>query len=157
MKTKGKNHKAYIFVEQTTNEEIIRYLDCHIHGDRKYKQMLAPDREGSKGLFLIGVSVLQDKTVLQVGHTILWIYLTTMYHVYLKLKMLYFILCVKVSVAQSCLTLCDPMDWGLPGSSVHGILQKTILEWVSIPFSRGIFPSQGSNPGLLHAERFFTD
>ena len=37
MKTKGKNHKAYIFVEQATNEEIIRYLDCHIHGDRKYK------------------------------------------------------------------------------------------------------------------------
>ena len=33
--------------------------------------------------------------------------------------------------------LCDPMDCGLPGSSVHGILQARILEWVAIPFSRG--------------------
>ena len=40
-------------------------------------------------------------------------------------------------VAQSCLTLCDPMDCSLPGSSVHGILQAKILEWVAIPFSRG--------------------
>ena len=38
-------------------------------------------------------------------------------------------------VAQSCLTLCDPMDCRLPGSSVHGILQARILEWVAIPFS----------------------
>ena len=34
-------------------------------------------------------------------------------------------------------TLCDPMDYNLPGSSVHGILQTRILEWVAIPFSRG--------------------
>ena len=39
--------------------------------------------------------------------------------------------------AQSCLTLCDPTDCGLPGSSVHGILQARVLEWVVIPFSRG--------------------
>ena len=38
---------------------------------------------------------------------------------------------------ESCLTLCDPMDYGLPRSSVHGILQATILEWVAIAFSRG--------------------
>ena len=44
--------------------------------------------------------------------------------------------CVCVLVAQSCLTLCDPMDYSLPGSSVHGILQARILEWVAIPFSR---------------------
>ena len=37
----------------------------------------------------------------------------------------------------SCLTLCDPMDCSLPGSSVHGILQATILEWVAMPSSRG--------------------
>ena len=42
-----------------------------------------------------------------------------------------------VLVAQSCLTLCDPMDWGPPGSSVHGILKARILEWVAISFSRG--------------------
>ena len=40
-------------------------------------------------------------------------------------------------VAQSCLTLCDPMDCSPPGSSVHGILQARILEWVAILFSRG--------------------
>ena len=40
-------------------------------------------------------------------------------------------------VAQSCPTLCDPMDCSLPGSSVHGILQARILEWVTISFSRG--------------------
>ena len=40
-------------------------------------------------------------------------------------------------VAQSCLTLCDPMDYSPPGSSVHGILQARILEWVAISISRG--------------------
>ena len=44
---------------------------------------------------------------------------------------------VKVLVAQSCQTLCHPMDCSLPGSSVHGILQERILEWVAISFSRG--------------------
>ena len=37
-----------------------------------------------------------------------------------------------------------------PGPSVHGILQARILEWVAMPFSRGIFPTQGSNQGPLH-------
>ena len=40
-------------------------------------------------------------------------------------------------VAQSCPTLRDPMDCSLPGSSVHGILQARVLEWVAISFSRG--------------------
>ena len=40
-------------------------------------------------------------------------------------------------VAQLCLTLCDPMDCSLPGSSIHGILQARILEWVAISFSSG--------------------
>jgi len=39
-------------------------------------------------------------------------------------------------VAQSCLTLCDPMDCSLPGSSVHGIFQARVLEWGAIAFSR---------------------
>ena len=43
----------------------------------------------------------------------------------------------KGSVTQSCPTLCNPMDCSLPGSSIHGILQARILEWVAIPFSRG--------------------
>ena len=44
---------------------------------------------------------------------------------------------VKVLVAQSCPTLCDPMDCSPPGSSFHGSLQERILEWVAIPFYRG--------------------
>ena len=41
------------------------------------------------------------------------------------------------SVFQSCLTLCDPVDCSPPGSSIHGILQARILEWIAISFSRG--------------------
>ena len=52
---------------------------------------------------------------------------------------------VKMKVAQSCPTLCDPVDY-----TVHGILQARILEWVAFPFFRGIFPTQGLNPGLQH-------
>jgi len=44
---------------------------------------------------------------------------------------------VEVSVAQSCPSLGDPVDCSLPGSSVHGILQAGILEWVAMPSSRG--------------------
>ena len=49
---------------------------------------------------------------------------------------------VKALGAQSCPTLCNPMDCSPPGSSVHGILQARILEWGAIPFSRG-----SSQPG----------
>ena len=42
-------------------------------------------------------------------------------------------------VAQSCLTLCDPMDYTPPDSSVHGILQARILEWVAMPSSREFY------------------
>ena len=48
--------------------------------------------------------------------------------------------CMKVKskseVAQSCLTFRDPMDCSLPGSSIHGIFQARVLEWVAIAFSR---------------------
>ena len=43
----------------------------------------------------------------------------------------------RESVPQWCLTLCDPVDRSPPGSSVHGILQARILEWVAMPFTRG--------------------
>ena len=43
---------------------------------------------------------------------------------------------VKVKVTQSCLTLCDPIDFSPPGSTVRGILQVSILEWVAVPFSK---------------------
>ena len=64
-------------------------------------------------------------------------------------------LCVLL-VAQSHPTLCNPMDCSPPGSSVHGILQARILEWVAIPFSSTTFPDPGLNLGLLCCSRFFT-
>ena len=62
-------------------------------------------------------------------------------------------------VAQSCLTLCNPMVCSLPGSSVHGIFPARILEWNSLSKNtevgcrsllQGIFPAQGMNLCLLH-------
>ena len=44
-------------------------------------------------------------------------------------------------VAQSCPILCDPMDCSLPDSSVHGMLQGKILEWVAISFSKALYIS----------------
>ena len=67
--------------------------------------------------------------------------------------------CMKVVVAQLCLSLCDPMDCSPSGSSVHGILQARILVWFARvassgdPLLQGIFPTQGSNSGLLHCKQ----
>ena len=67
---------------------------------------------------------------------------------------------VKVSIAQSCVTLCDPdpdpMDCSLPKSSVHGILQARILEWVAIPFSRGSSRARDQIRVSCIAGRFFS-
>ena len=46
-------------------------------------------------------------------------------------------MCVYAKSLQSCLTLCNPMACSPPGSSVHGILQASIMEWVAMPSSRG--------------------
>ena len=69
--------------------------------------------------------------------------------------------CVSVcwchcSLTKSCLTLCDPMDCSLPGSSVHGILQARILEWVAIPLSRGSSQPRDQACISCTAGRFFT-
>ena len=50
------------------------------------------------------------------------------------------------SVAPSCPTLCDPINYSLPGFSVHGILQARILECIAISYSRGSSPARGSSP-----------
>ena len=60
------------------------------------------------------------------------------------------------SVHQSCPTLCNPMDCSLPGSSVHGILQARILEWVAISYSRGSFWSRDRTQVSCIAGGFFT-
>ena len=65
---------------------------------------------------------------------------------------LLFWLNVKVLVTQSCPTLCDPMEYNPPSSSVLGILQARIQEWVAISFSKG-FPTQESNPGLPYCRQ----
>ena len=67
--------------------------------------------------------------------------LKSIFYLYLILVCFFFFL----KVAQSCPTLGDPMD-----CTVHIFLQARILEWVAFPFSRGIFPTQGSNLGLPH-------
>ena len=64
--------------------------------------------------------------------------------------------CVCVLVAQSCPTLCNPTDCSPPGSSVHGILQARILDWVPIPFSRGSCQPRDQAQVSRTAGRFFT-
>ena len=63
---------------------------------------------------------------------------------------------MKVKVAQSCPTLCDPVDCSLPGSSVHGILQARILEWVADPFSRESSQSRNRTQVSCIIGGFFT-
>ena len=63
---------------------------------------------------------------------------------------------IVVLVSQSCPTLGDPMDCSLPGSSVHGILQASILEWAAIPFSRGSSRLRDRTQVSPSAVRFFT-
>ena len=63
---------------------------------------------------------------------------------------------VKVSVAQWCLTLCHTMDCSPPDSSVHGILQARILEWVAMPSFRGSSQSRDWNQVSHIASGFFT-
>ena len=55
---------------------------------------------------------------------------------------------IYVLVTQLCLTLCDPMDCSPPGSSVYGISRQEFPEFLL----QGIFPTQGSNLGLLYCK-----
>ena len=52
--------------------------------------------------------------------------------------------------AHSCPTLCSPIECNLPGSSIHGIFQARMQEWVAISHFQWIFLTQGSNPHLWH-------
>ena len=63
---------------------------------------------------------------------------------------------VKVPVAQSYLTPCDPMGCSPRDSSVHGILQERILEWVAILFSRGSSQVRDQTLVSCIGDRFFT-
>ena len=57
--------------------------------------------------------------------------------------------CTHAKSLHLCPTLCNPVDHSPPGSSVQAILQARIPEWVAVPSSRGIFPTQGLNQDLL--------
>ena len=63
----------------------------------------------------------------------------------------------KVLAAQLCPTLCDPMDYSPPGSSVQGILQARILRWVAMPSSRGSPQPRDWTQVSCIAGRFFTN
>ena len=63
---------------------------------------------------------------------------------------------VCVLVTQSCPTLCNPKNCSPPGSSVHGILQARMLEWVAIPFSRGSSRPMDQTQVSCITGRFFT-
>ena len=75
----------------------------------------------------------------------------TLPHFQTKFKDFYGYCC---SVARSCMTFCDSMAYGLSHSSVHGILQARILEWVAIPLSRGSSQSRDWSQVSSIAGRF---
>ena len=89
-----------------------------------------------KSLWVVDISLIVDISPSIISlHSTLWSsemfgdISSSMSHTYGKYS--------SSEVAQSCLTLCDPMDCSPPGSLVHGIFQAWILEWVAISFSRG--------------------
>ena len=67
-----------------------------------------------------------------------------------------FALTNESEVAQSCPTLCNPMDYSLPGFSVHGIFQARVPEWVAISFSRGSSRPRDQTQVSRIAGRHFT-
>ena len=62
---------------------------------------------------------------------------------------MFIFICMHVKSLQSRPALCDPMDYSLPGSSVHGVLQVRILEWVAMHSSRGSSQPRDWTLGLL--------
>ena len=68
----------------------------------------------------------------------------------LVICMTYYVVVWSLSPVQ---LFCNPMDCSPSGSSVHGIFQARILEWVDVPFSKGNVPTQGSNPNLLQCRQ----
>ena len=64
-------------------------------------------------------------------------------HLSVLFKNVLFVFVCARSVVQSCLTLCNPMDYSLPGSSVRRISQARLLEWVEDFLLQGIFPTWG--------------
>ena len=71
-------------------------------------------------------------------------------------RLLDFFVCV--CIAQSCPTLCDPLDCGSPDTSIHGILEARMLKWVAISFSRGSsWPGIKSGSSTLQADSLLSE
>ena len=96
-------------------------------------------------------------------HIHMYIYVCS--YVYIKIHLSHFAVHSKLTqhckstivlVAKSCPTLCDPLGCSWPGSSVCGISQARILEWVAIPFSRGSSPRRDQIHIPALAGGFFT-
>ena len=70
----------------------------------------------------------------------------------------HFLQCMKVKseseVTQSCLTLGDPMDCSLPGSSIHGIFQARVLEWVASAFSNNQWQEESNEINTIMEKHF---
>ena len=90
--------------------------------------------------------------------TVLWLKLMLEFtYIYGNVDLMWsLILHVCVWVTQLCPTLCNPINCSLPGSSVHGILQARILEWVAMPFSRGSSQPRDRTQVSCMAGGFFT-
>ena len=94
-----------------------------------------------------------------IEHVIIHLWLSPiseLYSNFLNLREIQRLWNVKVLVAQSLPTLCGPMDYVAPGSSVHGIFQARILEWVALPFSRGSSQPRDRTWVSSTAGRYFT-
>ena len=99
--------------------------------------------QADRMILLFSGLVLIVSVTFEVDYSLIWII------------WIHFFVC-ESEVAQSCLTLWDPMDCSLPGSSVYGIFQARILEWVAISFSRRSSPPRDWTQVSCIVDRRFT-
>ena len=97
-----------------------------------------------RNCFPFSQNVYLGSTIHNMSFSILYYYRIYIYIIYILILLyiflsLYSFMCMHAQCTQLCSTLHDPMDCSSPGSTVHGILQARILEWVAMPSSKGSF------------------